>query len=114
MNRSDFATKMASVSVWGQAVALCWIVDAIVRLPLALDDDWFLATFVSGIPAVLGVLLLLSSRAFGKGARTDDDDHRHLVSGFRFLRVYFAIQAVPFAFALLFTTLFVLPHAFGR
>lgn len=110
MNRRELATKMSSASAWGQAVALCWIVDAVVGALLVPDEDRLLLIPMHAIELALAVLLLLASRAFGRGARTDDQ--RHLVSGFRYLRVYFAIQAVPFALSLIFTVLFILPHAF--
>ena len=98
MSRIDFdseiESKIASASVWGQAVAICSVLGAALGLPLQLDKGEMLALPGLGVQLALGVALFVASRAFGKVARSDDDDHAHLLSGFRHLRIYFTIQAV--------------------
>jgi hypothetical protein len=91
---SEIETKIASASVWGQGVAICSVLTAALALPLELDAGEMLALPGLGVQLALGVTLFIASRAFGKVARTDDDDHGHLASGFRHLRVYFLIQAI--------------------
>ena len=95
MNRIDFDSdveiKMASASLWGHVVAICSIATALLALPF----DHSLAGLAGfGIQLALGVLLLIASRSFGRVARSDEDDHRHLLTGFRHLRAYFLVQAI--------------------
>jgi hypothetical protein len=91
---SDIESKIASASIWGQGVAICSVLTAALALPLPLGNGEMLALPGLGVQLALGVALFIASRAFGKVARTDDDDHGHLATGFRHLRVYFLIQAI--------------------
>lgn len=97
-NRIDFApedeAKMASAALWGQIVAIVSIFTAAIALPFEIGTGSLSALVGFGVQLALGVSLLVACRAFRRVARTDDDDHGHLLGGFRHLRRYFLIQAV--------------------
>ena len=100
-NRINFdaedEAKMASAATWGQIVAVCTLLTGVIGLLTSFAagfEDTIAALFAAAIHAGLGVSLYMASTAFRRVATTDEDDHGHLLNGFRHLRTYFAVQGI--------------------
>jgi heme/copper-type cytochrome/quinol oxidase subunit 2 len=101
-------SRMASAATWGQLMAICTLISAVVAFAAsAMEgfDEAAVSMVGVGVNVVLGISLYLASAAFRRVAKTDADDHGNLITGFRHLRTYFAVQGILLIIGLAFAAL---------